>query len=457
MGTSVGNKRAGRVCGRAVSGVIATIFAALLLNAPVTGTPAPPPAAADTPAADAFTPSVTYSLTINHLPTAGGTATATQLLSITPDTPVNITALPSSDYFFVNWTVTGGRARFADANAHTTTVTLRSDAVITANFKQTFSLTVNRDPAEGGTTGRELQSGVTSGAPVEIAATPAGGYRFVKWTVTGGQAWFANSNAPKTTVSMNTDAIITAGFRPTLKLTVNTNGGGTTNTSAEEVMTEDTPVSITATASEGHRFVNWTVTGGQAWFADANAAQTTVSMNTDAIITANFRENHTAKTPTVLVTFGIGVQSLNYERKIDDSGISLRDQDRTVTSGTTLGIDVLTIGRTGVAISTGVNAVISSDEGVSIDPSLGIGYVYYRQYHVGALLNLIANSYIIPDDSYVNPYNNQRGDLFISPTFITGYDFGGVSLGGQASYMYGIMSSVSGFKLSAGIGVNLAK
>jgi len=479
MGTSVGGKRTGRWRERAFSKAIAPVFAAILLlmsapdraEADIKGdaqkspntveqkTPAHPPTAADTSAAyvSAVAAPATYSLTVNRLPTAGGTATAKQQLGITTETPINITASPASDYVFVNWTVTSGLARFADANAHITTVSLSSDAAITANFQQTFSLTINRNPIEGGTVSQAFQSGITAGAPVEITATPASGYRFVNWTVTGGQAWFANSNAPKTTIVLGSNATIFANFRPTLTLTVNSNGSGAVSPTSEDGIVAGAPVSVTATAADGHRFINWTVTGGQAWFDDVNAEKTTVSMSTDAAITANFRENVSAKMPTVLVKFGIGGQNLDYERKTDGNGISLRDQDRTVTSGTAMGIDVITIGKMGLAISTGVNIVIGSDEGVSIDPSLGIGYVNYKQHYLGAFLNLIANSYIIPDNLYVNPYNNQRGDIFIAPTFLSGYDFGGVSLGGHLSYMYGIMSSVSGFKFSVGAGVNLAK
>jgi hypothetical protein len=208
----------------------------------------------------------------------------------------------------------------------------------------------------------------------------------------------------------------------------------------------------------GYRFVNWTVTGGQAWFADANNPGTTVSLNTDAAISANFQRGGAAtKKPTVLTTFGIGWQTINYERRLDDENIILNDQDRTVASGTKLGVNVFVIGKSGFTVAAGTDLVIGSGEGININPMLGLGYVSYRRHYVGTTLNFIANAHIIPEDSYVNPYNNQRGDVFIAPTFLTGYDYGAVSLGIQLSYMYGLMSSVSGFSFSAGLGINITR
>jgi hypothetical protein len=51
-----------------------------------------------------------------------------------------------------------------------------------------------------------------------------------------------------------------------------------------------TPCALTATPSSGWGFVNWTVQAGIASFADASAANTTVTLTSDATIQANFAQ-----------------------------------------------------------------------------------------------------------------------------------------------------------------------
>jgi len=79
----------------------------------------------------------TYTLTLNHTPSGGGSTTPSASQSnIASGAPVNISATANYGYFFVNWTVVSGSATFADADNPSTTVTLTSNATIRANFQQ---------------------------------------------------------------------------------------------------------------------------------------------------------------------------------------------------------------------------------------------------------------------------------------------------------------------------------
>jgi len=395
-----------------------------------------------------------YTLAVNQQPADGGTASAKQQQGIIPGiTPVSITTTAAEGYKFINWTLTDGKATLNNANETATTAILGSDATITANFRPIFKLAANRNPASGGTVTANTYSEITSETPVEISASTANGYRFVNWSVTGGQAWFANTNAQKTTAYIDSDATITANFKQThsLALSPNPPASGLVTATQNSDITAETPVEIKAEPANGYRFVNWTVTGGQAWFVNSQDKNTTVSLDSDAKITANFQKISDEKTSAVLAIFGIGTQFLDYERVSDER---LNDPDRTVTDGIAMGTNFILIRKSGFAMSAGVDFIINTDDGmINIDPLLGIGYINHKTYYVGGILNLIAKPYILYD--YRDSNNYRHGGVFIAPTFLAGYDlFDNISLGGQISAMFHPASEALGFRLSVGVGVN---
>jgi uncharacterized protein (TIGR02145 family) len=158
----------------------------------------------------------------------------------------------------------------------------------------TYTLTVNRNLTAGGTvTPASAQSGIIAGVPVDITATPASGYTFVNWTAESGTATFGNSDNANTTVTLSSNATIRANFQliPTYTLTVSrdpTAGGTVTPASAQSGVIAGVPVDITATPASGYTFVNWTVTNGTAAFEDADNANTTITLSSNATIRANF-------------------------------------------------------------------------------------------------------------------------------------------------------------------------
>jgi uncharacterized repeat protein (TIGR02543 family) len=154
-----------------------------------------------------------------------------------------------------------------------------------------YSLTIASGEGGSVTTPGEGTFTVDSGRVIDLTATPALGYRFLKWT--GSVGTIANVNAASTTITMSGNYSITANFEQTemtyYTLTVGLTGGGSASPVAgAHTYAAGTVVSISATPSSGYHFVNWT--GNVASIANVNAASTTITVNGDYSITANFEQ-----------------------------------------------------------------------------------------------------------------------------------------------------------------------
>jgi uncharacterized repeat protein (TIGR02543 family) len=156
------------------------------------------------------------------------------------------------------------------------------DKTVTANFAEIPSYTLTIAKVGTGTTRPGVGTrSYDEGTVVTITATPAGGYRFDNWT-----GDVADSTSATTTVTMEADKSVTANFAAlvTYTLTMAVNGSGTT-TPAAGTYTKNggQVVNITATPAGGYKFDNWT---GDV--ANATSATTTVTMDADKSVTANF-------------------------------------------------------------------------------------------------------------------------------------------------------------------------
>jgi len=225
-----------------------------------------------------------YDLTISS--TAGGSVTTPGegIFIYDTGTVVSLVANPLNGYYFVNWT--GDVSTVANVNTASTTITMNGDYSIAANFVAVYDLTIS-STAGGSVT---LPGGgaftYDAGTVVSLTATPATGYQFVKWT--GDVGTIANINAASTTITMNGDYSITATFVAIYDLTISSTAGGSVILPGGGAFTYDTGtvVSLAATPATGYQFVNWT--GDVGTIANVNAASTTITMNGDYSITANF-------------------------------------------------------------------------------------------------------------------------------------------------------------------------
>ena len=195
---------------------------------------------------------------------------------------VNITATPSAGYEFVHWT-----GDVADPNSASTTVTMSSNKTVTANFQRVqYDLTMQvNESGWGSTTPSVGTHAYNSGDMVSILATPNSGYQFVKWT-----GDVADPNNASTTITINNDETVRANFeRVQYTLTIqDTEGGSTSPAAGSYTYYSGDVVSISATADAGYNFVNWS---GDV--SDPNAASTTVVMDDDKTISANFASDTT--------------------------------------------------------------------------------------------------------------------------------------------------------------------
>jgi hypothetical protein len=141
------------------------------------------------------------------------------------------------------------------------------------------------DPGEGTFTDEK-------GTVVDLEATPDTGYEFDNWT--GDVGTIDDVNTATTTITMNGDYSITADFEeiPSVKynLSIMSTEGGSVTTPGEGTFnyTAGTVVDLVATPDTGYQFVEWI--GDVGTIDDVNSAATTITMNGDYSITADFEE-----------------------------------------------------------------------------------------------------------------------------------------------------------------------
>jgi hypothetical protein len=134
------------------------------------------------------------------------------------------------------------------------------------------------------------------GTMIDLVATPDAGYRFVGWT--GGPGIIADASAATTTINMTRDCAVRANFAvmpetpqiPQYTLTISSTGGGSVDIPGEGTSAYDAGrvLDLVAEADSGYRFVNWT--GDVTAIENVNGALTTITMNDDYTIVANFVE-----------------------------------------------------------------------------------------------------------------------------------------------------------------------
>jgi ribosomal protein L21E len=151
---------------------------------------------------------------------------------------------------------------------------------------------------------------VDSDRVVDLVAVPTSGYQFDRWT--GDVGNIANVNGASTTITMNGNYSITANFEETdgtyYTLTVGTTGSGSTSpTPGQHTYAAGAVISISASPASGHHFVNWTGNVGN--IANANAASTTITMNDDYSIVANFEQTAVTYYTLTIAAAGSGSAS----------------------------------------------------------------------------------------------------------------------------------------------------
>jgi len=167
-----------------------------------------------------------------------------------------------------------------------------SVGLISCGGAQTLEYTLTICTTEGGEVTAPGEGTFTyeEGTNVTLLAFPHAGYHFVNWT--GDVGTVADVNDAGTAITMDSDYSITANFEAIppaqYSLTISDMEGGSVTAPGEGTYTYNagTVVNLVATPDAGYRFGNWT--GAVATIRNVNAASTSVTMNGNCSITANF-------------------------------------------------------------------------------------------------------------------------------------------------------------------------
>jgi hypothetical protein len=269
-------------------------------------------------AASFAVPPIQYSLTISS--TNGGSVTepGESTFFYNAGTTVNLIVETEEGYQFVRWT--GDVDTIANINAASTTIIMQGDYTITADFATPpiqYSLTISSTNGGSVTEPGEGSFAYEEGMAITLVGETQDGYRFISWT--GDVDTIGDVETISTTISMERDYNVTANFEeispspPLYTVTVNSTDGGSVTTPGEGNFqyNNGTAVNLVAQAEEGYRFVGWT--GDVETLADVQAASTTISVESDYAIMANFDEIIPANWALVggiiaiIVAVGVGI------------------------------------------------------------------------------------------------------------------------------------------------------
>lgn len=201
-----------------------------------------------------------YQLTISANPSVGGTASP-NIGTYLPGTNVTISATPSLNYAFSNWSCTGrGCYNGIDPEAK---ITMNNNITEAANFRKSnnmYTLAVTANPSAWGTVAGS--GSYLSGSNVVISENTLAGSFFTGWSCSGIECYSGSNPSQKIIVTSN--VIETANFqktKPIFTLLTETNNQTGGDVLAGGSYAVGTQVVISAAAAPGWRFVDWTCTG----------------------------------------------------------------------------------------------------------------------------------------------------------------------------------------------------
>lgn len=125
-----------------------------------------------------------------------------------------------------------------------------------------------------------------AGTVVTVSASASSGYRFVEWT--GNATAIDDVSAASIAITVDGDYSVTANFMAQYVLTIDSTDGGHVTSPGEGTYVYDagTVVSLVGEAEEGYAFAEWT--GDAGGIAEIDAASTTITINGNYVVTANF-------------------------------------------------------------------------------------------------------------------------------------------------------------------------
>ena len=225
-----------------------------------------------------------YTITATANPSNGGSVDGGGTYASGSTCTLRATA--NSGYTFVNWTKNGTQVSTNPNYSFTVT----GNASYVANFEpipEEYTITVNADPANGGT----VSGGGTyaEGSTCVISAMPNEGYVFENWTRNGTVV----STEPTYSIVVNRNLTFVAHFaqnanQATITAMAEPIEGG--SVSGGGTYESDSNCTLNAVAAVGYEFVNWTLNGSQV----STEASFSFTVTGNAVYVAHFSKtvNH---------------------------------------------------------------------------------------------------------------------------------------------------------------------
>ena len=222
--------------------------------------------------------------------TAGGSVTdpGEGVFSYNPSEVVDLEATADGGYLFVMWT--GDTDEIVDIYSSNTTITMLDDYTITANFATSGLNALSVSSTDGGDVivPGEGKFEYEPDTVVDLVAQPNPDAWFLEWTgdvSTIDDVYNATTNI---TMSGNYSIVAEFGTSGTFNLTISSSTGGNVTNPGEGVFTyaSGTAVNLMATADDGYEFFAWT--GDVDTIDDAVSANTTITMNGNYVLVAEF-------------------------------------------------------------------------------------------------------------------------------------------------------------------------
>jgi hypothetical protein len=194
-----------------------------------------------------------YVVTVGADPDEGGSVSGGGEFDYGQTATVNAEA--NEGYTFVNWTINGEQVSTEMEYSFTVTETVNLMAHFTLN---NYLVTVNADPAEGGTV--MGSSGYDYGQTATVNANANTGYTFVNWTLNGQQVSTENEYSFTVTESVTLVAHFSINSYEVIVNAEPSEGG---NVSGDGEYEYGQTATVNANANTGYTFVNWTLNGEQ--------------------------------------------------------------------------------------------------------------------------------------------------------------------------------------------------
>lgn len=225
-------------------------------------------------------PPTTYTLDLLESPLAGGSTTEISTGPYEEGDTVQLDATPASGYIFSHWEISGSSV---STSASYSFAMPAANTTITAVFVAVFTVAISQNIPAGGSISEVTTGPYEQGDTVQVEATPATGYRFLRWEEGGLQVstselyMFAMPAEDRSLVAIF--ELITFA----LTLTDTPTGSGTLTGAGPHV--PGASVAVSAVANEGYSFAYW-MEGSEVISTDASFTYT--MPEADSTLTAFF-------------------------------------------------------------------------------------------------------------------------------------------------------------------------